>query len=336
MSVLSFIYRQWLNNCESDSVFIRSYSFAFKSLRRLILSVGDPVIQMKVRKETLWMPFSHMLPYYAQVDPQYDTLLGRLAAFIRAGRTPVCGIDVGANIGDTVLACEPTDKDKFLALEPHREYFACLERNLGRFPNVRRLNFACGKKDIAASGFNVVATRGTAQIQQAGDSATSVAFASLDTLLESHPDFSDCNFLKIDTDGHDFEVISGARNLIERAKPAVLFECDLFQNTNFVEDVANVFNFFAQAGYQDALIYDNFGFLLCRLDPKQPEGFAFALFHKLISQKYYFDVLMLPEGSAFLNREIDYFVGQVTGDIGQIAAKKAAESIRAAAPAQPA
>ena len=41
---------------------------------------------------------------------------------------------------------------------------------------------------------------------------------------------------KVDTNGHDFEVLAGAERLISRNHPVVLFECDVFNNTNYVED----------------------------------------------------------------------------------------------------
>lgn len=327
MSLLSFIYRQWLNNCDSDNLGRKIYSTFFKILRRLILRFADPAIKMPVRDKTLWMPFSHFLPYYVHVDPQYDTLLNRLAQFIRASQGRISGIDCGANIGDTILACSPADSDQFLAIEPHPGYFAYLQRNLGSRNNIRLLHALCSAED-GKTGVHIEARRGTAQTIKANDGETRVSSVRLDTLLQDNAGFRDCNFLKIDTDGHDFDVIRGAGELIKGAKPVVFFECDVFQNPRFIEDVMDILKFFAGAGYRDALVYDNQGYFLCRIDPKTPDSFAFFLFHKVTTQRYYFDVLMLPEKNRFLEDELDYYTSLAPGSNCQTAARKAAELIR--------
>lgn len=324
---MSFIYRQWLNNCDSDNLAQKSYSTFFKILRRLILRFADPAIKMQVRDNTLWMPFSHFLPYYVHVDPQYDTLIGRLASYIRSSQGRISGIDCGANIGDTILACSPADADRFLAIEAHADYFGYLQRNLGSQKNIRPLQALCGAQDGKTS-VHIEASRGTAQAVQANDDETKVHAATLDTLLQDNADFRDCNLLKIDTDGHDFDVIRGARDLIAHAKPVVFFECDVFQNAHFIENVVEAFKFFAQAGYQDALIYDNQGYFLCRVDPGEPALFAFFLFHKVTTQRYYFDVLMLPERGKFLERELQYYANLAPGSNYQAAARKVAELIK--------
>lgn len=327
MSVPSFIYQQWLDTCESESVPGKAYSFFFKNVRRFILRFSDPPCRMPVRNRQLWMPFSHQLPRYAWADSQYDALLPRLAAYLRQTRGRVCGIDIGANIGDTILACDLTGADQFLAIEPGPLYFTYLERNLGTHPNVRRLQFVCGNKD-ANSNFHITVVHGTAQIREAGAGETAIAAARLDTLLQTQADFSGCNFLKIDTDGHDFDVIRGARELIGRARPAVLFECDFFENPTYSADIEEIFQLFAAAGYRHALIYDNAGYLLTCLDPARPAAFNFALFHKLVTGKYYFDVLMLPEDGAFVRQELAWFARLAPGDAGKAAAKKIADLIQ--------
>jgi FkbM family methyltransferase len=327
MSFLSFIYRQWLNNCDSDNFAKKIYSTFFKILRGLILRFADPPIKMPVRDKTLWMPFSHYLPYYVHVDPQYDTLIGRLAQYIRSSQGRITGIDCGANIGDTILACSPVDTDRFLAIEAHPDYFAYLRRNLGSQNNISLLQALCGAQD-GRTGVHIEASRGTAQTFQTNDDETRVNSARLDTLLQDNAEFRNCNLLKIDTDGHDFDVIRGARELITRAKPAVFFECDVFQNMNFVDDVMEAFKLFAQAGYQDALIYDNQGYFLCRIDPKEPALFEFFLFHKVTTQRYYFDVLMLPARGRFLDEELDYYASLAPGANYLAAARKVAELIK--------
>jgi FkbM family methyltransferase len=331
MPILSFIYRQWLDNVDSTNPIRGLYATLCKRIRRVILFVADPACKMEVANQQLWMPLSHLLPFYCRPGTEYNTVLTRLANFIRASHGRLCLIDVGANVGDTIVMCGVTDSDSVLALEPHPLYFDYLRRNFGEHPNVQRLQSVCGAEDAASVAVEMKTGRGSAQIQQATSGETKMATTRLDTLLRNHPDFLDCNLLKIDTDGYDFDIIRGASHFIERANPAVLFECNIFQNPNYVRDVALAFKFFNKAGYRHALIYDNLGYFFSRVDLQKPESFGFALFHQLIEKTHYFDILMMPNAEAFLHAELNYFTSSVSDPVR----KAALESINPVFPHSP-
>jgi FkbM family methyltransferase len=332
MPILSFIYRQWVDNFDSPNPIRKVYATFFKSIRRVVLFVADPACKMEVATKPLWMPFSHLLPVYGRPGTEYNTLLIRLADFIRVSHGRLCLIDVGANIGDTIVMCGVTDTDSVLALEPHPLYFSYLQRNFGNRPNVQKVQSVCGAEDAAPAAVEMKTIQGTAQIHQSGAGEMKMATTRLDTLLRDHPDFLSCNLLKIDTDGHDFNVLRGATNLIERAKPAVLFECDIFQNPNYIRDIEEVFKLFSKAGYHDALVYDNLGYFFCRVDLQKPESFRFALFHQLIGKRHYFDILMIQRAEEFLDCELNYFAGSARDAVYKTATKAAVEAIKTVSP----
>lgn len=326
--MLSFIYRQWLNGFDSSSLIQKAYGTFFKTVRQTILLVADPACKMEVAGKQLWMPFSHRLPVYGRPGAEYNKILTRLADFIRISSDRLCLIDVGANIGDTIVMCGVTDADAVLALEPHPLYFGYLQRNFGDKSNIQKVQLVCGAEDAAPDGVQMKTVQGTAQIREATTGEMKMAVVRLDTLLMDYPDFLDCNLLKIDTDGHDFGVLQGAMGLIERTKPAILFECDVFQNIDYVRDVEEMFKFFTRAGYHDALVYDNWGYLFCRLDLQKPEFFGYALFHQIIENKHYFDILMISDSQKFLDTELNYFANSPCNPIRKEVAKKSIEAIK--------
>ena len=70
----------------------------------------------------------------------------------------------------------------------------------------------------------------------------------MDTLVEQFPEFRTVTCLKVDTDGYDFEVLRGAQKLIARAQPVVLFECQMWNNADYLKDVLETFQLFAGCG----------------------------------------------------------------------------------------
>jgi hypothetical protein len=312
MSILSFIYRQSLLPKTGAGFMTKLRAKSFRMGRRLILRVGDPACQMTIWGHPMWMPFSHLRPENLSAPGHYDALMGRVADFIRARHGNICGIDVGANIGDTFAACHTRDGDKFLAIEPSPVFFKFLKRNLAAFPNVRLLQAACASTDADAS-----------------PGGSGVGTNRLDTIVRQFPEFGACNFLKIDTDGHDFEVLRGARELISRTLPVVLFECQVWRNPRYVEDVLETLRFFAGNGYRFALVYDNAGNLHGPADLQDTSWAAQALFYEVTSGRCYFDFLLMRDAEAFLQKEMEFFLRFVPDAEERVAAERAARLIAA-------
>jgi FkbM family methyltransferase len=328
MRILSFIYKQGLSAKRDSGGFIKLRAKCFRFLRRLILRVADPYCKIDVWGRSMWMPFSHELPGCLATEWHYDQILGRVADFIRASQGPVCSIDVGANIGDTIVALLKDGQDRFLAIEPNPVFFQCLTRNMAGVPNVQLLNSVCSAEDGFVT-YNVSTTRGTARFEKADSSGQSFQTNQLDTIVTQFPGFARCNFLKIDTDGHDFDILRGARNLIAEAKPAILFECEMRDNPNYVEDAFEAMKFFAAAGYRYALVYDNDGELFSLLNLDSTAFFPQMLFYQLTGHKCNFDVLVMQDAEIFIQKELEFFVNAVSSKESRTAAQNAAKLMMA-------
>jgi hypothetical protein len=93
------------------------------------------------------------------------------------------------------------------------------------------------------------------------------------------------SFIKLDLEGGEFDALLGARNLLARDKPVIVFENALNESAAlYGYTSAEFFEFFTDAGYQ---IYDLFGRKVGNFDFKenQPQPWEFIL---------------LPEGSSHL------------------------------------
>ena len=309
MSILSFIYRKCLLPADNRRLLPKLRAKIFCLIRRLILRFSDPPCRMEIWERELWMPFSHERPLHLCAPGYYDQLMGRVAGFIRLRKGRICGVDVGANIGDTIAACRVGNEDQLLAIEPNPVFFEYLNRNLAGFPNVRQLKVGCASSDSSPKD------------------GSGMEIKRVDTLVEQFPEFRDCNFLKIDTDGYDFEVLRGARGLIARAQPVVLFECQMWKNEDYIKDVFEIFQLFAAAGYSHALVYDNLGYLCGPLDLKTPRGMPQAMFYELSSARCYFDVLVMPEVGVFLQQELEFYLNGIRDPRWRTAAEHAARMV---------
>lgn len=285
------------------------WNWARQTLVRL---ADDPVCLLPVHGKDLHLRLSHDLPRYIAQVRFYDTLPGRLSCFVRGKHGPLVAIDVGANIGDTVASCQLQEHDRFLAVEPDPGFFALLSTNWNGNPNIRLVNIACSDGSMRGS-LETHSHHGTAYIREAQEE-TSLQTATLDDLVEEHPDFLNANFIKIDTDGHDFSVIRGAVKLLTRQMPALMFECDSFNNPRFMEDCLGTLDALKACGYESFIVYSNNGTLMGKYPLSDLSSFHGLLLYQKTRKHFYYDVLTMCEEDAatFYETELEFFEGALS------------------------
>jgi FkbM family methyltransferase len=275
----------------------------------LIRVLNDPDCLMPIHGRNLHLSLSHALPLYLNNHPFYDRLPGRISEYIHRKYGFIKCIDVGANIGDTIAAFYKDEQDRFLAIEPNKTFYKYLLQNWGGDKNVEMLSCACGA-DSRTETYEVLEKAGTASLVTSED-GTQIEIRSLDNIVADHKGFADFNILKIDTDGHDFEVIKGAQNIISANLPVILFECEAnANNSNYVDDLLGTLNLFSNSGYRHFLLYDNFGYLMGNYSLDHAGDLKRLLFYQLTSNFYYFDICVMTDEDIvpFYSSEIGVFV----------------------------
>lgn len=294
---------------------------------RLIKAQGDPPCEMIVHGHTLAMPLSHTIPELLAAGAQHDRLLGRLADFARAQRGRLVAIDVGANVGDTVAALLGGKDDGVLAIEPSAEFQRYLVQNFGTDERVTIVDTACGARN-AELKVSVLRRDGTAVFTEAAQGEP-LRMSTLDAVVREHPVFAYPDVVKIDTDGFDFAVIDGARELLARSRPAVLFECDHFGAPDYVARCRAALQQLRECGYAHFAAYDNYGYLMgsFALDDLRP--FEQLVFYQLSSPFCFFDLLAMPDEAlgAFLAREREHYVRTAVPPVMADAARAVAPRI---------
>jgi FkbM family methyltransferase len=154
-------------------------------------------------------------------------------------------VDVGANEGDyTTAVLEANRGAKVYALEPHPHTFSRLQHRASTKSGVIVVNAACGKAPGELTLFDYAGSQGSSHASlyegAIGTSTTNeasryvVKVVDLDTFSMQNK-ISTIDLLKIDTEGHELEVLKGASKLLrENRIRAIQFE---FNEMNLVSRV---------------------------------------------------------------------------------------------------
>ena len=190
------------------------------------LPQGDVTLSDKFQHCYLAPSVQEPIAFYLLIDGVYEpSLVDFLARYLKPGFSFV---DVGANIGAlTLLAGRLTGPDGMvLAIEPSPTVFPYLQCNIASngMAHVRLEQCAASDTDGRQVEFYdaPVDHFGMGSLApQFGVQPRSVVSRTLDAILEHHA-IARVDVLKLDVEGFEFSVLSGARNLLSSGSPPII------------------------------------------------------------------------------------------------------------------
>jgi FkbM family methyltransferase len=171
-------------------------------------------------------------------------------------------IDVGANEGQTVSAVASAFPGAMVhAFEPIATTFDVLQRSFGADPNVRvnrlAVSSAAGTALMRSASYSP-ASHIVLDQAGAGDRLVSVETVTLDAYCGQHA-IAHIDILKTDTEGHDLEVLKGARRLFTEARVDwVLTEATFDPDDASHSDFGSIHEWLAGQGMTPWCFYEQF------------------------------------------------------------------------------
>lgn len=155
-------------------------------------------------------------------------------------------IDCGANIGAYTYAFL-NKADFVLSFEPNNEAFECLKYNTKFFPNSHIFNYAVG----AISGkVNVVR-----DINAGASHCVMIEGGEIEMRTIDSFKLERCDFIKIDVEGFELDVLQGAIKTIQKCKPKMYIEINEGTLARCGTTPEQVFEFLDIFGYKYTNIY---------------------------------------------------------------------------------
>jgi FkbM family methyltransferase len=174
-----------------------------------------------------------------------QSFLGQVKDYIPEGGTV---IDIGAYIGDhTIYYINKVGQNgRVYAFEPNVRSFECLKHNLGMYTNCY---LYCNPVSDIIGKFNVVEPCENIGMTfiEAGDKVESIIIDDLD--------IGKVDFIKIDVEGFEIEVLNSCKKIIEKYSPTLVIEVNIYTLNRFGLTKDDLFNKIRELGYDYSNIY---------------------------------------------------------------------------------
>ena len=168
-------------------------------------------------------------PYFQAIEGQAAALDGLAALIERQVPRKSTVIDVGANIGlSTILLARMTER--VIAFEPSPPNVAFLRRNLERngITNVE-IHAAAASDKPGTLRFHVAQFGAGSHVVAAGHvSSSTMPTVDVPAVTLDDAELPPVAFIKIDAEGHEPDVLAGARRLLARDRPLIYTEVNIW------------------------------------------------------------------------------------------------------------
>jgi FkbM family methyltransferase len=226
-----------------------------REVRSVMLRSQDYPIEFTYCGNEILAPLSHELPMIAARYAFNSLNFGGVVEKVAESFSNVLVVDIGANIGDSVVVGGVRPNVKYLCIEGAKEFIPYLIRNVGLRSDVQVVGAIIGDP---AQQVTIKSSRGTgsAIVGKIG----SVSVKSLATVvLESGWIGTEKILLKIDTDGFDAQIMHQSSDFIFENRPEIFFEYDPILTDQSSVSLIEAIDLLLRAGYDRFEVWDKYG-----------------------------------------------------------------------------
>lgn len=243
---------KYVQHPQEDSLRERSYaaySFFVNSLKFRMSNVNTPQgeicidrnVRLKVVDEKSYFAFR----YFTDFD---NEMVEEMKGFLSLTHSSKCFLDVGAHYGIFSLAFSVRPDSFAYALEPSPDAFEVLEGNIALNADnaIKAYPFAAGSSNAKINLFSDGSDHFVAT--QTSESYISVDMVRLDDFIleqEIKPDV-----IKIDVEGYELDVLSGAQQLLVNYSPLIFLEIHPVELQSLGKDSTQLVHFIKNLNYE--------------------------------------------------------------------------------------
>ena len=159
--------------------------------------------------------------------------------------------DIGAFIGDHTIFYSNCvgDNGAVFAFEPQPDAYECLKYNMKDKPNVECLNRALGNREQQASIVRNTTNAGASRVDT--NRKTGVLVQSLDGFVYNAPEreVKGIDFIKIDVEGMEPDVLLGGRNALIEFRPVMVIEINAHSLVHYDRKPSDIFRALEDLNY---------------------------------------------------------------------------------------
>lgn len=173
-------------------------------------------------------------------------------------------IDVGANVGIfSVMAANFCPQGRIYAFEPNSTAFEALKRNSFYYNNIKVFNYGLGEKEaeavLAIDSSTTVSFVIDNKLDNASIKTEKIKISSLDDFSKQN-NLKQCDFIKIDAEGYEQNVIKGAKNTIQKFLPIIAVSAyhkpaDKTNLPKLILDINSDYRFKLYKRFEDILVF---------------------------------------------------------------------------------
>jgi FkbM family methyltransferase len=130
-------------------------------------------------------------------------------------------VDIGTNIGYHLVAVHKETNCNVLGFEPNPKHFAVASYNGKDYPKIQIINAGASNKksERMLKDFDPSVESNYGDIHITSGDGITVRMLTLDNI-----DLANCNVIKIDVEGHEFEALQGCVKTISKHRPVIFYE----------------------------------------------------------------------------------------------------------------
>lgn len=282
-----------------DSYIQRGIVFAVGEIRKYKISKTKdyqkmPLVKTFIEGRKIIVPLSHNLAFYKKKYKNYDKHIIAVCNYVKEQKGYYNFIDVGANVGDTIINIGIVDKAKYLLIEGGEYYISLMKRNLKNYKYDYKLVDCFLSDEYSDDGYEIRYRSGTASLVKDQNQHNKKTF-TLDEVVSKEK--FEPNILKIDTDGFDFKVLRGSKNTLKEYKPVIFFEWWSEYLVKNEEEPISIFKLLYEMGYKEGLLFDNYGTPILVIETKDTMNLELLEQYSRNREKQicHYDVLLFHE-----------------------------------------